>query len=417
MSEPLDFATALARWLADAPGHASESVALGKAPGRVLAQALRARDALPPFDNAAMDGFALRMSADSLSADTLLTLSGAQFAGDGAISHAAEAVEITTGALLPAGYDAVVPVERTVREGDRLRLAETVQRGQHIRRRGQDVEAGTEVLRPGRFIDAEVLTMLASLGLGEVTVARRPRIAVIATGRELVDDAGQTLQPGQIRNGNRPGLVARIEAAGAQCVFDTTIGDDGDALADAIGRAEAAGAQIILSSGAVSMGRHDFVPATLQRLGATSLFHKLKMRPGKPLLAARLASGIWYAGLPGNPVSAAVGFRFFVEPLIRRLLGLPDEQPVSLPLAQPLAARGGFRFHLKARLQLSDGRLAVEVLGGQESFRIAPLLKANCWAIQTADSGNLAAGDAIAVQPLCHALPFPFLAAEEHRDA
>ena len=224
MSPPLGFDEALARWLAQAPGPETQRVTLREASGRVLAEGLRARDALPPFDNAAMDGFALRMATDSLPAGSAIALSGAQFAGDGLIAHAADAVEITTGALLPEGYDAVVPVERTVQEGNTLRLTEPVQRGQHIRRRGQDVEAGADVLAPGRWIDAEVLTMLASLGLPDVAVARRPRLAVIATGRELVDDPGQPLQPGQIRNGNRPGLVARIAAAGAECVFDTTIG-------------------------------------------------------------------------------------------------------------------------------------------------------------------------------------------------
>src|SRR5690606_10201333 len=221
---------------------------------------------------------------------TEVALGGAQFAGDGPGAHAAEAIEITTGALLPDGYDAVVPVERARREGDRLRLDEDVRRGQHIRRRGEDVAAGSAVLPGGRWIDAETITMLASLGLAEVAVARRPRVAVISTGEELVDDAAQPLRPGQIRNGNRPGLAARIEAAGAECVYQTTVGDDAEALLAAIAAAEAAGAEIITSSGAVSMGRHDFVPATLARLGANILFHRLRMRPGKPLLAARLPS-------------------------------------------------------------------------------------------------------------------------------
>lgn len=411
MSGAVDFDEALRRWLDGAPGPTLETLDLRATAGRVLAETVRAKDALPPFDNAAMDGYALRLQGDGLPAGTRCALSGAQFAGDGRIDHLAEAVEITTGALLPAGYDAVVPVERTVLDGDALTLAQDVRRGQHIRRLGQDVEAGVEVMRAGRWIDAEVLTMLASLGLGQIQVARRPRIAVIATGRELVDDPGVPLAPGQIRNGNRPGLVARIHAAGGECVYDTTIGDDGGALLAAISAAEAAGAEVILSSGAVSMGRHDFVPATLERLGVRCLFHKLKMRPGKPLLAARLPSGAWYAGLPGNPVSAAVGFRFFVEPLMRRLLGLPDEQPAALPLAHPLADRGGFRFHLKARLVLREGRVAVELLHGQESFRIAPLLAATCWAVQPADSGPLDLGAPIATYPLCHAQALPFFLA------
>ncbi|MCK7593186.1 molybdopterin molybdotransferase MoeA [Pseudomarimonas salicorniae] len=409
---PKDYAEALGLWLAEAPSPVVERLPPGEAAGRVLAEPVQALDALPPFDNAAMDGFALRLEGEALPEGTRLRPEGAQFAGDAEQVSSAEAIEITTGAVLPAGFDAVVPVERTTRLADgRIELTQAVRRGQHIRRCGSDIAAGSLVLPPGRVVDAEVQTIAAALGVARFGVARAPRIAVIATGPELVDDPAQPLGSGQIRNCNRPGLAARIRGAGAECVYQTTIGDDGDELEAAIAKAEAAGAQLVLSSGAVSMGRHDFVPDTLARLGARILFHRLRMRPGKPILAARLGSGLHYAGLPGNPVSTAVGFRFFVEPWIRRALGLPEERPLRLPLHAALPARGGFRFHLKARLCLDAGaRLGVEILPGQESFRLAPMLEANCWAIIPADSPDLEAGSPVEVLPLCHLPAFPLSA-------
>jgi molybdopterin molybdotransferase len=412
VASSLDYDEALERWLAHSPAARTERLSTHSVLGRILAEPIRAPEAIPPFDNSAMDGFALRVPDGQLPAGHSMTPAGAQFAGDGPQQLSGEAIEITTGALVPRGFDAVVPIERVValRDG-RIELADEVRAGQNIRLRGSDIEAGVDLLQPGQLLDAEALTLLAAAGVGDVMVARVPRAAVIATGSELVDSPAQALLPGQIRNCNRPGLVARLRAAGADCVYETTIGDDSDALVAAIEAAEAAGAQMVLSSGAVSMGRHDFVPATLSRLGANVLFHKLRMRPGKPLLAARLPSGVLYAGLPGNPVSTTVGFRFFVEPLLRRLLGMTDETGLRLPLLAPLAARGGFRFHLKARLRVSPvGALAVEVLQGQESFRLAPMLAANCWAVIPADCPDLAAGSLVDVRPLCHLHSFPMIA-------
>jgi molybdopterin molybdotransferase len=168
-------------------------------------------------------------------------------------------------------------------------------------------------------------------------------------------------------------------------------------------RALRAGANIIVTSGAVSMGRYDFVPQALERLGAQTLFHKVAIRPGKPLLFARLPDNVLLFGLPGNPIAVAVGLRFFVEPALRVMLGMPPETPYRVPLGKPYGKKPRLRFHLKSRLHVNnEGRLVVEVLEGQESYRIRPLADANAWAVVPADVDALPAGALVDVYGMGH---------------
>lgn len=377
--------------------------------GQVLAQDLDSPVDLPPFDNAAMDGFALCTSGSGLARGSEWPVAGEQAAGDGARRlEPGFACEIMTGARIPDGADAVVPVEQVRMLPDaprRLRLLDEVRVGQHLRRAGEDVRAGSRAMRAGEWITPSHLLLAAGLGLSQLPVRERPRVAVLCTGRELVDDPLQPLAAGQIRNGNGPYLAARLVAAGAACVHRETVSDDADAFRAALERALAAGATIVLSTGAVSMGRYDFVPQTLAAAGAELLFHKVAMRPGKPLLAARLAGGQAFFGLPGNPVSSAVGLRFFVEPLLRTQLGLPDERPWRARLLQPTRKPAGVRAWQKARLGCDrDGRLAVALLPGQESFRTAPLLDANAWAVLPEAVEQFALGDLVEVYASGHEL-------------
>lgn len=195
----------------------------------------------------------------------------------------------------------------------------------------------------------------------------------------------------------------RLAAAGADVVWQETVPDEPETFLAAVQRALRAGAELVLSTGAVSMGRYDFVPPALQSIGAQILFHKLAMRPGKPLLFARLREGPLYFGLPGNPVSAAVGLRFFVEAALRVQLGLPEERGWRLPLAHEVRKKPGFRLKQKARLQLSaDGRWSVGLLRGQESFRTQPLLAANAWASLPEAEEFLPAGSEVEVYALGH---------------
>ena len=200
-----------------------------------------------------------------------------------------------------------------------------------------------------------------------------------------------------------PFLAARLIAAGAELVYRRTVGDAPEAFRAALAEALQAGAEVVLSTGAVSMGRYDFVPDALRSLDARVHFHKVRIRPGKPLLFAKLASGALYFGLPGNPVSAAVGLRFFVEPALRAMLGLAAERPLRVPLAEAYAKRAPLRFHLKARLDSDgEGRLRAHVLPGQESFRILPLLASNAWVVLPEQADAFAAGTLVDVYGLGH---------------
>jgi molybdopterin molybdotransferase len=399
----VDEALALIR--AEAAPLGAECVSLAEANGRLLAEPIVSTVDLPPFDNTAMDGFALRCGGEALPAGSEFEVTGLSAAGD-AVAHAREgAWRIMTGAPIPAGCDSVIPVEQVTvlaqdAEGalERIRLEVELPPGQHIRRAGEDVRRGARLVDAGSRVNPEALALLAALGIGEVALQRRPRVAVLCTGRELVDDPAAPLANGQIRNSNGPFLAAALPAHGAELVLRETVPDTVEAFLASLQRAVQAGSDVVLSTGAVSMGEFDFVPEALARIGAETIFHKVRMRPGKPLLFARLASGALFFGLPGNPVSAAVGLRFFVSAALRALQGLPPESPLRLPLRAHWTKKPGLRLFAKARVVIdAGGQAMVEVLQGQESFRLAPLLRANAWAVLPEDAASLDAGEVVEV--------------------
>lgn len=388
---------------------AAERVPVAAALDRVLAQDVVSDEDLPPFDNSAMDGFALASGGHPLAVDSEYAVTGSQAAGDGDVRHAAgDACEIMTGASLPSGLDCVLPVEQAsvlARDGDgrptRIRLDAAVMPGAHVRSRGQDIAAGSRVLAAGTRVTPAARMLLAAVGVVDVAVRPKVPVALLTTGRELVDEPRLPLAPGQIRNSNGPYLSDRLDQAGAMVVHRETVPDDPARFIEALARSLAAGARVVMSTGAVSMGRHDFVPDALRGLGALIVFHKVAMRPGKPLLFARLPGGELFFGLPGNPVSSAVGLRFFVEPALRAMLGLAPERPLWVPLAVAAQKKSGFRFLQKARVVLaSSGQSQVQLMPGQESFRIQPLLSANAWAVLDEDAVQLPAGTPVAVYGL-----------------
>lgn len=383
----------------------TESCPSTAALGRALAQPVTSTSALPPFDNSAMDGYALGGGAAPVPAGSEWPIEGEQAAGDEARSGTRGAWEIMTGARVPDGLDRVILVEQTERLETplRVRLLAEVTAGQNVRFAGSDVAVGETVLTAGAVLAPHHLMLLAALGVANVSVASRPRVAVLCTGRELVDDPATPLASGQIRNSNGPFLAARIPRAGAELVHAETVSDDVDAFLAAVERARAAGARIVVSTGAVSMGRYDFVPAALQRLDAEVLFHKIAIRPGKPLLFARLPDGTLFFGLPGNPIAVAVGLRFFVEPALRAMLGLPPERPWQVPLAAAFTKKPRLHFYLKSRVEINaQGQLLATALTGQESYRIRPLADANAWVGIPVDAMTLEEGTLVDTYGLSH---------------
>lgn len=408
----LDYAQALDKVLQQCVQLSSESCTPADGVGRVLAAPVTSPANLPPFDNSAMDGFALRGGKGELAAGTPFDVGGEQAAGAPAAQGGGAAWEIMTGARLPDGFDRVIAIERvTVLEHDgrgrpaRIRVEAPVPPGQFVRRAGADVHAGEQVIEAGTRLSPNQLMLLAALGIDRVEVVQRPRVAVLCTGRELVDDPTTPLASGQIRNSSGPYLAAQLRLLGAQVTHAQTVPDDQAAFESALRSALAAGVDAVISTGAVSMGRYDFVPAVLARLGAQILFHKVAVRPGKPMLFARLDEGPLLFGLPGNPVSSAASLRFFVQPALRAMTGMPAEKAMQLPLVAPVRASSDFRLHLKAQVCVSDaGTPAVRVLDGQESFRIGPLSDANAWAVTEAGVASLEAGTLVQVYDMEQAL-------------
>ncbi|HYG08006.1 MAG TPA: gephyrin-like molybdotransferase Glp [Stenotrophomonas sp.] len=402
------YSEALAAVRAHAELLPAEELPLAQAQGRLLAQAFISPACLPPFDNAALDGYALAFADSPLHAGAELEVIGCQPAG-APPAHGRGAWEIMTGACLPGGVDTVVPLEQVtvLARGSarvtRVRVDAAVEAGRHVRRRGEDVCIGQPVLEVGQRLGAAQMMLLHALGATRVAVRRRPRVAVLATGGELVGDPLQPLLPGQIRDANRPYLCMQLEAAGAQVVWQGAVADDPACFNSCLDDALAQAPDLVLSTGAVSAGAFDFVPRALHARHAAICLHHVALRPGKPLLFARLREGPLYFGLPGNPVAAAVGQRFFVEAALRAMLGLAPEMPWRVPLRETW--RTPAALHTCARAQVAcdaRGQLSAMVLPLQESFRLLPLCAANAWAVAPAGVASVEAGTHVEVWSLGH---------------
>lgn len=395
------YADALALLLAEARTLEDEWCLSADALARVLAESIHAPRALPPFANAAMDGYALASGGNQLAAGREYEVAGVIGAGAPSPSDAADKVwEITTGAALPAGLDCIVPLERVERLADgRIRLRDTLLGGQNVRARGSDVAIGENLAAAGQSVQPGLCMMLAALGITRIKVRRRPRVALLATGAELVANGSTPLGENQIYAANASYLAASLRAMGADVIASAAVGDDARYFSEQL-RELASGADLVVSTGAVSAGRHDFVPASLQAAAARLLFHKVAIRPGKPLLAASLRDGTLFIGLPGNPVAAAVGFRFFVVPLLRATSAMPVEVSLRASLSEPVHVKAGLRHFLKARLHQDEvGGIRATVLEGQESYRIGSLLQANAWVVLPEDIDDLPAGTMVDALP------------------
>jgi molybdopterin molybdotransferase len=406
-SAALELIAAATRALAPQVAHPEQAA------GMAAADDVRSATAVPPFANAAMDGFALR-SADTAGAradaPVRLVVAGTVAAGDvpPATAAAGSAWEVMTGAALPPGCDAVLPLERTEALAPSSgRPAAIVVRapvvaGQNRRLAGEDFAPGDPLLHAGDLLSSQAIMALAATGQDKVTARAPPRLAVIATGSELATAGapGAGGRAASIRDSNGPYLRAAFAEMRMPLLACRTVPDSPDRLA---GELASLGARcdIIITTGGVSAGRFDFVPATVERAGGEVLFHNVAIRPGKPLLFARLPGGSLLFGLPGNPMAVAIGLRFFVLPAIRALMGRPPERHLVARAAEAIRKRESLTFFAKALAEVNaDAVLTVRLLPGQESFKISPLLRANCWAMVPDGRDVVPAGDIVRVAPL-----------------
>jgi len=413
----LGFAEALEAVLAQAralpPPHAQEPMPLEEADGRILAAAVQASRDQPPFDRATRDGYALR-AAD---VGRALSVVGQVRAGErwsGKPVGAGEAVEIMTGAPLPAGADAVVMVEHTMLQDLALRVqaGRALKPGENVVPRGAEARAGDTLLPMGRRIAAAEVAVAASCGCAELPVFARPQVAIVATGDELVELAAHDIdsqvsesRPGaprelseaQIYNSNSYALAALVRGEGGAARRLAIARDTVEELRARL--AEARGAELLLLSGGVSMGKFDLVEQVLTERGAEFFFTGAKIQPGRPVVFGRLPEGPYFFGLPGNPVSTQVCFHLFVAPLLRALAGQTERAPrfVEAKLAED--AKGGAKVtrFLPAELVGAWDGATVRVVGWQGSGDVAANGRANAYCVLPAEVAAFAKGETVRV--------------------
>lgn len=377
-----------------------EHVALADAHGRVLRETIVAAHDAPAADNSAMDGYAVR-AADLGSVPVTLDVTGDIPAGHptNAELQPRTAMTIMTGAFVPDGADAVVQVELTDERTDRVTIRARVSAGTNIRRRGEDMRAGDVVLRSGTRIGAAEMAILAGAGKSSVSVGRRPTVAILSTGDELID-VGEPPAPGKIVNTNAYLLASLVRESGA---LPRVLGIVPDSREATIAAFEAAlESDVVISSGGVSVGAYDFVKEALDAVGAETKFWRVAMKPGKPVVLSRRGDRLIF-GLPGNPVSCFVSFHLFVAPALRKAMGeggpcLPPA--VRMRTSAPFRAAPDRRLYARVNVITRDGELTATPLASQSSGALTSMAGANGLAVITED---VPAGGAVTV--LLLALP------------
>ncbi|MBL0493546.1 molybdopterin molybdotransferase MoeA [Aeromonas veronii] len=375
----------------------SEQQPLPEALGLVLASDIASPLAVPPFDNSAMDGYAVRLS--DLTAGTPLIMAGKAFAGQPYQGEwpAGHCVRIMTGAPVPAGTDAVVMQEETQADGDRITFLTQPEPGQNIRRTGSDIGKGACVLPAGTRLTPREMPLLASLGVATVAVRRPLKVAIFSTGDEL-KPVGTPLAHGDIYDSNRYGVRAMLARMGCDCLDLGIIPDDPAQLRAAFIRADEE-ADVLITTGGVSVGEADFTKQLLDELGEIG-FWKLAIKPGKPFAFGRLPRA-WFFGLPGNPVSAMVTFDQLVQPALAKLAGQHFERPLQLQAiaAEPLKKSPGRLDFQRGILSQGPNGLEVRSTGSQDSAVFSSLSRANCYIVLERERGHVAAGETVTVEP------------------
>jgi molybdopterin molybdotransferase len=374
----------------------AEVLPVGQGLGRHLAENVVAEHDVPAFPNSAMDGFAVRAGAGGRT----LAVVGESRAGAPAARGpgTGEALRISTGAVLPPGADAIVRVEDTAERDGTVEIEVRVPPGKEVRRAGEDIGAGEQVLDPGRLLGAVELGVAASVGASELRCRRRPTVSILVTGDELVEP-GVPLGAGQIRNTNGVAIEALARDAGAEVMRHVTVGDDYRATVDAL---EAAlSADVAVTTGGVSVGPHDHVKPALEELGVDEVFWGVALRPGKPTWFGTRDNTLVF-GLPGNPVSAIVTFHLFTRPALAALLGLdPRARRTTAVMDAGYGKAPGRAHFVRCRLEARDDGWHVRpTKQAQASHVLTSMLDAEALAYLEVERGDVAAGERVAIEIL-----------------
>jgi len=377
-----------------------EHVALRNALGRVLAEDIRSQINVPPYANSAMDGYALCGDDLSKTGEIRLAVIGTAFAGHphNGTAQRGTCVRIMTGAPMPRGTDTIVMQEHVVREENHIVVGAGHKSGQHVRQAGEDIAAGSIILNRGKRLRPADIGLLASLGIAEAKIHRRLRVAFFSTGDELCS-LGKPLREGQIYDSNRYTLHGMLTQLGAEIIDMGIVPDHRVAVSDAFLEA-AACADVLITTGGVSVGEADYVKETLAELGQVN-FWKIAMKPGKPLAFGTVKQTVFF-GLPGNPVSAMVTFHQYVRPALLRMMGQTENAPTTVRLR--LASRirkspGRMEFQRGIMQRDAQGETVVTTTGAQGSHVLSSMSQANCFIVLPLECGNLEPGVTVTVQP------------------
>lgn len=378
----------------------TEVISLDQAQNRICADDIRSPINVPGFDNSAMDGYAVRLA--DLQSGNALEIAGKSFAGSPFTGEwkTQSAVRIMTGAMIPEGCDAVIMQEQAEIDADgKVRFTAAAKAGQNIRRLGEDVKAGEIVLKQGAKLTALSLPLLASLGIENVRVFKRLKVALISTGDELVA-VGKPLKTGQIYDTNRFAVRLMLEKWNCE-ILDYGILPDNQQLFEQTFNQAQQEADLVITSGGVSVGEADFTKTVLEKLGEIN-FWKLAIKPGKPFAFGKLQNA-WFCGLPGNPVSALVTFYQLVQPVIAKLSGYQEwKKPVQLQAvaAAPLKkAPGRLDFQRGYYSLNADGKIEVRSVGFQGSHMFSSFVASNCFIVLEQERDNVTAGETVTIEP------------------
>lgn len=419
----------LKKWALLNPLGSPESVSLDKAAGRTLSEAIYSPENVPSFEHSAMDGFAIHASetkAATKQTPVRIEIREMIAAGDPVIQVRESAsdlaktgYEIMTGAPMPIcnkmakHYDAVVKIEDVRVERDSsneqgragkalaIYVSAPVEAEQNVREIGEDFKEGVQLLKEGTKIEARHLMSLAALGISQIKVNRKPRVAILGTGKELVEwDSKGALEPGKIRNSSSIFLMSALSEAGVDARYFGIIRDDVTKFEDSLKAILGERFDLILTTGAVSMGQYDFIPASVRRLGGKEIFHKVAIRPGKPVYFAEIDGShgkVGFLGLPGNPISTAVGLRFFAFSILGQWIDLKAYETTWATVTESFNKPAGLMCFYKAQLRDGEAGPEVTITEGQASFMVSPLLYANTWAILDQDAAHISKGERIRV--------------------
>jgi molybdenum cofactor synthesis domain-containing protein len=373
----------------------AESVQLVEARGLALAEDLKARFDSPPFDNSAVDGYALR-SADAEAGRSFRVVDEAPAGRPAAKSVGeGEAIKIFTGGVIPEGSDAVVMVENTSGWGEEFELKKAATPAQNVRGSGEDVREGDVILRAGTEIGPPEIALAATQGYGELGVHRRPRVVVLSTGTELVEPGERELEPGEIYDSNSFAVIAQAQEIGARARRISATSDDAQVLRNTLKEALET-ADVVVTSGGVSVGEKDLVKGTMLELGVEQVFWGVKFKPGKPLFFG-VRDGASVFGLPGNPVSAMVCFELFVRPALVKMMGREERGRPRVQVYFEEEVRNHFgRMHaMRVSLEQTERGWLARSVGAQGSGLVSSLTKADALALIGPESEGVRAGETV----------------------